>query len=166
MHYVLLTVGIGKHPEKLWCAITCLGKVPLILGHTWLQKHNPDIDWVTDKVNLTWFPPECKLLLETYFAKLLWKNESQETWVQALKAHESKVTIDGLTLEEAQKQVPKEYSSPKHFKLDSSGQSYPELGKVMGMGTHCGLWVWVQVGIQGLIAPFSLPNSSSLCIFI
>jgi len=34
MHYVLLTVGIGKHAEKLWCAITCLGKVPLILGHT------------------------------------------------------------------------------------------------------------------------------------
>ena len=29
--------------------------------------------------------------------------------MQALKAHESKVTIDELTLEEAQKQVPKEY---------------------------------------------------------
>jgi len=71
MHYVLLTVGIGKHAEKLWCAVTCLGKVPLILSHTWLQKHNPDIDWVTGKVNLTWCPPECKSLLETRFAKLL-----------------------------------------------------------------------------------------------
>jgi len=108
-HYVLLTVGIGKHAEKLWCAVTCLGKVPLILGHTWLQKHNPDIDWVTGKVHLTRCPPECKSLLETRFAKLLRENESQETWVQALKAHESKVTIDELTLEEAQKQVPREY---------------------------------------------------------
>ena len=43
-HYVLLTVGIGKHAEKLWCAVTCLGKVPLILGHDWLKKHNSDID--------------------------------------------------------------------------------------------------------------------------
>jgi len=108
-HYVLLTIGIGKHAEKLWCAVTCLGKVPLILGHTWLRKHNPDIDWVTGKVNLTWCPPECRSLLETRFAKLLRENESQETWVQALKAHESKVTIDESTLEDAQKQVPKEY---------------------------------------------------------
>ena len=46
-YYVLLTIGIGKLAEKLWCAVTCLGKVPLILGHTWLRKHNPDIDWVT-----------------------------------------------------------------------------------------------------------------------
>ena len=25
-HYVLLTVSVGKHAEKLWCAVTCLGK--------------------------------------------------------------------------------------------------------------------------------------------
>ena len=107
-HYVLLTVGIGKHAEKLWCAVTCLGKVHLILGHTWLQKHNPNIDWVSGKVNLTRCPPECKSLFETCFAKILLENESQETWVQALKAHESKVAIGESTLEEAQKQVPKE----------------------------------------------------------
>jgi len=71
MHYVLLTVGIGKHTEKLWCAVTCLGKVPLILGHTWLRKHNPNIDWVTGQVNLTRCPPKCKSLLEMCFAKLL-----------------------------------------------------------------------------------------------
>ena len=70
-HYVLLTIGIGKHAEKLWCAVTCLGKVPLILGHTWLRKHNSNIDWVSGKVNLTRCPPECKSLLETHFAKLL-----------------------------------------------------------------------------------------------
>jgi len=105
-HFVLLTVSIGKHAEKLWCAITCLGKVLLILGHTWLRKHNPDIDWVTRQVNLTRCPPECKSLLETHFTKLLHENESQETWIQALKAHESKVTINETTLEEAQKLVP------------------------------------------------------------
>ena len=33
MHYVLFTVGVGKHAEKLWCAVMCLGKVSLILGH-------------------------------------------------------------------------------------------------------------------------------------
>ena len=26
MHYVLLTVSVGKHTEKLWCAVTCCQK--------------------------------------------------------------------------------------------------------------------------------------------
>ena len=56
-HYILLPVGVGKHAEKLWCAVTCLGKVPLILGHDWLKKHNPDIDWTTGDVKL----PRCPL---------------------------------------------------------------------------------------------------------
>ena len=109
MHYVLLTVGAGKHAEKLWCAVTCLGKVPLILGHDWLKKHNPDIDWTTGDIKLSHCPPECKSLMDTCFAKLISDNESQETWVQALKNHESKGDIDESTLEDAQKLVPHEY---------------------------------------------------------
>ena len=56
-HYVLLTVGVGKHAEKLWCAVTFLGKVPLILGHDWLKEHNPNIDWTTGDVRLSRSPP-------------------------------------------------------------------------------------------------------------
>ena len=108
-HYVLLTVGVGKHAEKLWCAVTCLGKVPLILGHDWLKKHNPDIDWTTGDVKLSHCPPECKSLMDTHFAKLISDNESQETWIQAIKNHKSKGDVDESTLEEAQKLVPREY---------------------------------------------------------
>ncbi|KIM63045.1 hypothetical protein SCLCIDRAFT_75639, partial [Scleroderma citrinum Foug A] len=42
--------------------VTCLGKVPLILGHDWLKKHNPDIDWTTGDIRLSRCPPECKSL--------------------------------------------------------------------------------------------------------
>jgi len=70
-HYVLLMIHVGKHAKKLWCAVMCLGKMPLILSHTWLKKHNPNIDWTTGLVNLNWCPPDCKSLLETHFAKLL-----------------------------------------------------------------------------------------------
>ena len=86
-HYVLLTVGVGKHAEKLWCAVTCLGKVPLILGHDWLKKHNPNIDWTTGDIRLSRCPPECKSLMDTRFAELILDNESQETWIQAIKNH-------------------------------------------------------------------------------
>ncbi|KIM57895.1 hypothetical protein SCLCIDRAFT_95692, partial [Scleroderma citrinum Foug A] len=55
-------VSVGKHAEKLWCAVTCLGKVPLILDHDWLKKHNPNIDWTTGDVKLSRCPLECKSL--------------------------------------------------------------------------------------------------------
>ena len=108
-HYVLLTVSVGKHAEKLWCAVTCLGKIPLILGHDWLKKHNPNIDWTTGDVKLSHCPPECKSLMDMCFAKLISDNESQEMWIQAIKNHKSKGDVDESTLEEAQKLVPCEY---------------------------------------------------------
>ena len=47
--------------------------------------------------------------MDTRFTKLILDNESQETWIQALKNHESKGDVDESTLEEAQKLVPREY---------------------------------------------------------
>ena len=47
--------------------------------------------------------------MDMHFAKLISDNESQETWIQAIKNHESKGDVDESTLEEAQKLVPREY---------------------------------------------------------
>ena len=58
-HFVSVIIKIGKHAEKLWCAITCLGKTPLILSHTWLRKHNLDVDWSSGKITLNKCPQEC-----------------------------------------------------------------------------------------------------------
>ena len=49
--------------------------------------------------------------MDTRFAKLILDNESQETWIQALKNHKSKGDIDESTLEEAQKLVPRKLES-------------------------------------------------------
>ena len=49
---VKVPMKFGKHAEELWMYATSLGKVPMILGHTWLQKHNPDINWLTGKIVL------------------------------------------------------------------------------------------------------------------
>ena len=124
-HYVLLTVGVEKHTEQLWCAVTCLGKVPLILGHDWLKKHNLNIDWMTGDIKLSCCLPECKSLMDTCFTKLVSDNESQETWIQALKNHESKGDIDELTLEEAQKLVSCEYWNYLDVFLKSKSECMP-----------------------------------------
>ena len=56
-------------------------------------------------------PQECQSLLETRFAKLLWKIEAQKTWIQAVNHSEQKpaAPVDESLLEEAQKRIPREY---------------------------------------------------------
>jgi hypothetical protein len=41
-----------------------LGKASLIIGYTWLCKHNPDIDWETGEVQMTHCPKECNVYLK------------------------------------------------------------------------------------------------------
>ena len=39
--------------------VTNLRKQDIILGFTWLQEHNPEIDWQTRKVVMSWCPDKC-----------------------------------------------------------------------------------------------------------
>ena len=41
------------HREELTAEVTNLGKNSLILGYTWLQKHNPSIDWQAGVIKFT-----------------------------------------------------------------------------------------------------------------
>jgi hypothetical protein len=50
---VELILRYKNHSEKAFFAVTSLGKQNVIMGHSWLQKHNPDIDWVTGDVKMS-----------------------------------------------------------------------------------------------------------------
>jgi len=52
-----LILRYWNHSELF--AVTGLGKQKLILGHSWLWKHNPEIDWVTGEVKMSRCPPQC-----------------------------------------------------------------------------------------------------------
>ena len=47
------------HSERTLFSITSLGKEKLILGHSWLCKHNPEVNWVTRGVKMSRCPPCC-----------------------------------------------------------------------------------------------------------
>jgi len=54
-----LILRYQNHSERTLFAVTGLGKQKLILGHSWLQKHNPEIDWVTGEVKMSRCLPRC-----------------------------------------------------------------------------------------------------------
>ena len=39
--------------------VSSVGYKAIVLGHTWLVEHNPDINWGTDEVKLTHCPDYC-----------------------------------------------------------------------------------------------------------
>jgi hypothetical protein len=57
---VELVLKYKNHSERAFFAVTSLGrKHNVIMGHTWLHKHNPDIDWTTGEVKMTRCPDRC-----------------------------------------------------------------------------------------------------------
>jgi len=48
-----------RHSERILLAVTRLGKQSMILGFTWLDKHNPEIDFHARSVKMTRCLPRC-----------------------------------------------------------------------------------------------------------
>ena len=55
-HSAELVVEFQGHCEKVTAEVTNLGKNPFILGFSWLQRHNPEIDWTKGTVKMTRCP--------------------------------------------------------------------------------------------------------------
>ena len=51
---------IGSHEEHTKLAVTNLGQQSVIIGHSWLLHHNPEVDWANQKVTFSRCPPQCK----------------------------------------------------------------------------------------------------------
>jgi transposase InsO family protein len=54
-----LILRYKNHSERALFAVTSLGKQSLVLGHSWLHKHNPEINWTTGEVKMSRCPPRC-----------------------------------------------------------------------------------------------------------
>jgi hypothetical protein len=56
---VEVILQIDDHSEWVVFSVIRLGKTKLIIGHTWLHHHNPEIDWELGKITLTRCPSNC-----------------------------------------------------------------------------------------------------------
>jgi hypothetical protein len=59
-HAIDLLVTIDQHCERMTFGISNLGKTKIILGHDWLKRHNPEIDWQRRHVDFRQCPPHCR----------------------------------------------------------------------------------------------------------
>ena len=50
---VELVLRYWNHSECAFFAVTSLGSQKVIMGHSWLQKHNLDIDWSSGEVKMS-----------------------------------------------------------------------------------------------------------------
>ena len=88
-HAINITVDFLGHREELHAEVTSLGKNSLILGYTWLKKHNLSIDWEKGMVKFNWCPCSC-LMLQDRAQHLASLNEEDER--EALEwIHQAKV---------------------------------------------------------------------------
>jgi transposase InsO family protein len=77
-----VTLRYKDHAELAYFAITRLGKQSMILGHSWLRQHNPEVDWITNEVKMSRCPSECKSCRKTNKAN----HRIQRTTVKHIRA--------------------------------------------------------------------------------
>jgi len=60
----LLEVEINRHKEILEVAVTDLDGTDMFLGHDWLVKHNPEVNWKTGTIKFTRCSGNCTMTHE------------------------------------------------------------------------------------------------------
>src|SRR5258707_2899589 len=59
MEEVHITLHFRCHSERAHLMVANLGQQMVIIGHSWLTLHNPEVDWVSQKVLMMQCPPSC-----------------------------------------------------------------------------------------------------------
>jgi len=57
-----LEVEINDHKETLEAAVTTLDRTDMFLGHDWLVKYNPEVNWKNETIKFTRCPGNCTMI--------------------------------------------------------------------------------------------------------
>ena len=138
-HKCEMNVQHKDHLEKIWFYVTQIGGKEVILGHSWLKKHNPDVDWQTNEIGFNRCPSECgrntpineeepdkeKFVYHTqYYEHILWfKNPELGTWddieaIPELRIFSTNVSTQ-IEIEEMKNREPITFETavPAHYHM-------------------------------------------------
>lgn len=94
-HLLLLYKGHSKQKRLL---IGNTGNDDVVLGHNWLQQHNPKVDWVEQTIEMTHCPCTCHQWQSVIASQLAVKTVKQEETEEELCQMISKEFHDFLDL--------------------------------------------------------------------
>ena len=111
------------HKEKAVFEICDLGTATLIVGHPWLRKHNPEINWQTGKVKLTRCPSECSVFIRA--AKQNHKKGTYRVTMEEVDDEDMEVHVRAGIIEDADTIL--EEIVEEHFIRKADTERMPEL---------------------------------------
>jgi len=56
-----LEIEVNGHKEHLEAAVMYLNGMDMFLGHNWLVKHNPEVNWKNGMIKFMRYPGGCKI---------------------------------------------------------------------------------------------------------
>jgi len=56
-----LEIEINRHKEQLEAAVMDLNRMDMFLGHNWLVKHNPEVNWKNEMIKFMRCLESCKM---------------------------------------------------------------------------------------------------------
>ena len=75
-----LEIEINGHKETLEAAVMDLDRTDMFLGHDWLVKHSPEVNWQNGVIKFTRCPGNCKMRHEDIWFKAR-RNKTTKTTV-------------------------------------------------------------------------------------
>ena len=76
---VPLIMSYRDHKERAVFEVCDLGKTNLIIGQTWLCKHNLEVNWQTGEMLMTRCPRECNIFVRKMKKEKKLKKEKKTT---------------------------------------------------------------------------------------
>jgi len=56
-----LKIEINRHKKQLEAVVIDLNRMGMFLGHDWLVKHNPEVNWKNGTIKFMRCPGNCKM---------------------------------------------------------------------------------------------------------
>jgi hypothetical protein len=98
------------HTKQALFAITQLGTQQMILGFSWLKKHNPEVNWQTKTIQLSHYPESCWTCQAEFHVEQKKKKQTAER-IQACQSGLFLVLVEDCKEEEDEGDYPSAFSS-------------------------------------------------------
>src|SRR5438270_13257931 len=124
----------NQHLERILLTVTRLGKQSMILGFTWLDKHNPEIDFRTRSVKMTRCLPRCCIGCQTNRKAERSVKKEDTACINTCQMGPFPAFVEDADEEEDDSKCPSDTERPSDVEPDDSDEPLEEGDHIWAMG--------------------------------